>query len=103
LNPSSSPPLTAAQSYPNYAVAIGASIGIPLGLLAIGLLVYLYFHYRQTHIVGPQISKTEHASWYQDAKMMRAASLSVAPEELGNETNPPQELSAGTPRLGTNS
>jgi hypothetical protein len=93
LSPS---PLITAPPSPNYTVAIGAGIGIPLGLLAVGLLVYLYFHFRQTHGASPP--QAQPLDWYQNAKSMHSAPSLVTPGELGVENLPLQELSAVTPR-----
>jgi hypothetical protein len=92
---SSAPPTDlVSEPKPDYSVPIGVGVGAPLGVMALGMLVYLYLRHRR-HAAAKQKQVEEKNSTYAQPIYAYGAELSnwSKPGELSTSPDP-HELSA---------
>jgi hypothetical protein len=81
----------------NNSVAIGAGVGVPLGVIAIGVLAYLFLRYRRLdqrlNAGGPSVPYSDIPPYpYSPSKFPPPAVSQPVVAELGRNSMPPQEL-----------
>lgn len=92
------PPLTPGTRQPDYSVAIGAGVGIPLGVVATAVIGFLYFRYR--HSRGHKLSRqdTELSQIYNIRKQDTFYPMNAGAAELQIQSTwaSASEMSSGT-------